>query len=110
MRASSHAKRNQKRDRKLVEPMRTAIYIEDGLTQFVLTAETEIDKKVLEQLRSGQDIQTYAGSFYNCKGGWIRQDAPYSGSEWVGEYFTRKNEYKDESLIFLMRPKKEPKE
>lgn len=80
--------------------LKTAIYIEDGLTQFVLTAETDIDKKVLEQLRSGQDVQTYPGSFYNCQGGWVRQQDA-RGNGWG-----YRSEYRDESLIFVMRPKK----
>lgn len=77
--------------------MKTAIYIEQGLTQFVLTPETDIDRKVIEQLESGQGLETYRGSFYDCRGGWKRQQYGYY------EYGGSARE--DSSLIFVVRPK-----
>ncbi len=71
--------------------MKTAIYIENNRTQFVLTAETEIDKKVLEQLNAAKGLQTFQGSFYDCRGGYIRQGG--FGGDWKD---------RDESLIFLV--------
>jgi len=79
--------------------VKTAIYIEDGLTQFVLTAETKIDEKVIEQLRSGSDIETYKGAFYNCRGGWVRQQESEFSS------YGYSSGTRDESLIFVMKPK-----
>ncbi len=56
--------------------MKTAIYIEDGTVQLVLTPENEFEKNAL---RSFEDKPTKAeiksGSFYQCQGGWIRQSA-----------------------------------
>jgi len=75
--------------------MKTAIYIENNRMQFVLTAETEIDKKVLEQLRDVRGLQTFKGSFYDCHGGYIRQGSGF------GEWNDR-----DDSLIFLVEEKK----
>lgn len=75
--------------------MKTAIYIESNRTQFVLTAETEIDKKVLEQLNTAKGLRTFKGSFYACAGGWIRQ----------GHGFNEWND-RDDSLIFLIEETK----
>lgn len=54
--------------------MKTAIYIEDGIVQLVLTPETEFEKNAL---RSFEDKPTsakiFAGAFYDCRGGWVRQ-------------------------------------
>lgn len=80
--------------------MKTAIYIENGLMQFVLTAETEIDKKVVEQLESGQDLETFRGSFYDTHGGWKRQRHGY---EQFSGFEERARD--DSSLIFVMKPK-----
>ncbi len=65
--------------------MKTAIYIEDGRTQLVLTPESDFEKGVVEKVSKGEhDIKIYTGSFYDCEGGWGRH-----GSD-------------DESLIFVM--------
>lgn len=53
--------------------MKTAIYIEDGVTQLVLTPETLFEKQALNAIA---DAPTQAfikqGSFYDCQGGWTR--------------------------------------
>lgn len=72
--------------------MKTAIYIEDGRTQFVLTAETTIDKQVLSELQS-TSLKTYRGKFYGCQGGWTR---------WEGKYPTYGDRPGDDSLIFVV--------
>ncbi len=62
--------------------MKTAVYIEDGVTQIVITPETEFEQKVLDML-SGPNIETqiWRGSFYSCQGGWNRmQDHPTKNS------------------------------
>ena len=74
--------------------MKTAIYIEDGRTQFVLTPETEIDKKVLAELQS-TDLKTYRGSFYGCQGGWTRWN---ESSAWSYDCAAQG----DQSLIFVI--------
>ena len=74
--------------------MKSAIYVEDGLTQVVLTPETEAEKMALKLAEEGGTISVYRGSFYGCRGGWTRhmeRPSPY-GSD-------------DESLILVCRPK-----
>lgn len=56
--------------------MKTAIYIEDGRTQFVLTPETKIDREVLDEIES-TNLKTYRGEFYGCSGGWTRHDSSF---------------------------------
>lgn len=53
--------------------MKSAIYIEDGLFQVVLTPETEIEKTCLEKLSNNAQLEVHKGSFYECQGGWYRQ-------------------------------------
>ncbi len=47
--------------------MKTAIYIEDGVTQLVITPVTEFEKNALKSMR-GDDIgfEIFDGSFYDC--------------------------------------------
>jgi len=55
--------------------MKAAIYIEDGLTQLVLTPESDFEKGVVSEIKKGdQNVNIYAGSFYECQGGWIRNN------------------------------------
>ena len=74
--------------------MKTAIYIEDGITQLVLTPEDDFEKGCLSKLHqavvqipdplnlqvktlkfSAYSGEFYAqrGQFYGCQGGWIKQ-------------------------------------
>ncbi len=79
--------------------MKTAIYIEDGLLQLVLTPESETDHKVLDTLEgAGEKLQTYRGEFYACQGGWMRQREEYPGS--MGYTVARS---RDDSLIFVVK-------
>ncbi len=59
--------------------MKTAIYIEDGVVQLVITPESEFEK---QSLRSFSDKSISAkimtGSFYDCRGGWVRQQPYYA--------------------------------
>ena len=62
--------------------MKAAIYIEQGVTQIVLTPENEWEKNALKMIAesSGQESQTYWNKFYECQGGWYRQtQAVYDG-------------------------------
>lgn len=55
--------------------MKTAIYIEDGLCQLVITPETEFEKNALTTFQDKPlEANLYAGSFYRCAGGWARQN------------------------------------
>lgn len=55
--------------------MKTAIYIEDGVTQLVITPETKFEKKALRDYFEGEPLEAkvMVGSFYDCRGGWISQ-------------------------------------
>jgi len=62
--------------------MKTAIYIEDGITQVVLTPETEFEKQALKQIGSSDvSAQIFSGTFYECMGGWTRQSRNYGNSD-----------------------------
>lgn len=53
--------------------MKTAIYIEDGTTQLVLTPESNFEKEAIEKInREKLDVTINKGSFYLCQGGWNR--------------------------------------
>lgn len=58
--------------------MKTAIYIEDGVVQLVLTPESEFERSALGSF-SGKDlgVKIFNGEFYDCRGGWARQKAHY---------------------------------
>ena len=58
--------------------MRTAVYIEEGVLQVVLTPETTFEKSIVKDfaLYAAQNqvtILPFVGAFYDCNGGWIRQ-------------------------------------
>jgi hypothetical protein len=81
--------------------MKTAIYIEDGIVQLVITPESDFEKNALTTFRDKPlDAKLFAGTFYDCRGGWVRQTAqtPYS----LGEYGMGRRD--DHSLILTMRP------
>jgi hypothetical protein len=74
--------------------MKTAIYIADGVTQLVLTPETDYERSVLDTLGNGeQRAKMFKGSFYECSGGWVRQTSSFS-SDYSGY-----NRERDSSLI-----------
>jgi hypothetical protein len=58
--------------------MKTAIYIEDGVVQLVITPETTFEKNALSSF-SEKPLQAklFSGSFYDCRGGWVRQSSYY---------------------------------
>lgn len=66
--------------------MKTAIYIEDGVVQLVITPESEFEKNALSSFeKKSLTAQIYTGVFYDCRGGWVRQKDiyhnPYGRSE-----------------------------
>lgn len=62
--------------------MKTAIYIEDGAVQLVITPESEFEKSALRSFeKKSMDAKIFAGSFYDCRCGWTRQKAFYQNSE-----------------------------
>jgi hypothetical protein len=82
--------------------LRTAIYIEDGVIQLVLTPDNDWEKKALDSFAEKPvNAQIYHGAFYDCRGGWTRQTTHY---ESFGGY--SRNE--DRSLILRVdQPKAE---
>ena len=77
--------------------MKTAIYIEDGIVQLVVTPESDFEKNALTMFREKPlEAQLFAGSFYDCRGGWVRQNH-YSRKLQYGYSFQQNNS--DESLI-----------
>lgn len=80
--------------------MKTAIYIEDGLVQLVITPESEFEKNALSTLREKPlDARLFAGSFYDCRGGWVRQSAFRERDS----FQPRSLEKDDQSLILVAR-------
>jgi hypothetical protein len=73
--------------------MKTAIYIEDGTVQLVITPESEFEKNALASFRDKpMEAKIFSGAFYDCRGGWVRQSPHYDDGP-----YGRTNE--DESLI-----------
>ena len=83
--------------------MKTAIYIEDGVVQLVVTPETKFEKNALSSFQDKPlEAQIFSGTFYDCRGGWVRQ-ANYYESNIYG-----RNDH-DKSLILraVSNPTKE---
>lgn len=58
--------------------MKTAIYIEQGVTQLVLTPESKWEESVVDSIADKRDERNASvfitrGCFYHCQGGWDRQ-------------------------------------
>ena len=65
--------------------MKTAIYIEDGVVQLVITPETKFEKNALSSFEDKElETKIFSGSFYDCRGGWIRQKGYYQPSGMYG--------------------------
>lgn len=80
--------------------MKTAIYIEDGTVQLVITPETEFEKRALETFRDKPiDAKLFSGSFYDCRGSWIRQQT------YREPHFSSNYDKTDQSLILRMDTK-----
>ena len=76
--------------------MKTAIYIEDGTVQLVITPESEFEKRAIDMFRDKpMAAKLFSGSFYDCRGGWIRQRG-YFHPTYYGEHDD------DKSLILRM--------
>jgi len=74
--------------------MKTAIYIEDGVIQMVITPENDFEKNTLRAFGDGPiETVAFVGSFYDCRGGWVRQSDHYPYAN---------NASQDRSLIVRM--------
>jgi hypothetical protein len=79
--------------------VKTAIYIEDGVTQVVLTPETEWEKKAIKTMEDRfLKVRLFAGEFYDCRGGWVRQ------KEYHPHYTYGSDAHRDYSLILRIEP------
>jgi hypothetical protein len=53
--------------------VKIALYIEDGLEQIVLSAQTKSEQSILDKLHDGdRSLSIKKGGFYECQGGWVR--------------------------------------
>jgi hypothetical protein len=82
--------------------MKTAIYIEDGVVQLVITPENDFEKNALGSFSKGNINATImAGAFYNCQGGWTRHKA-------INNYYSDLvSDKEDKSLIIRYQESKE---
>ncbi len=54
--------------------MKSAIYIEDGVVQLVLTPQNDFEKNALGSFEDKDlSLEIHRGAFYYCQGGWHRQ-------------------------------------
>lgn len=66
--------------------MKTAIYIEDGVVQLVITPESDFEKSALRSFEDKpMEAQVFAGTFYDCRGGWVRQASYFGGGMSYGD-------------------------
>jgi hypothetical protein len=57
--------------------VKTAIYIEDGVVQLVLTPEGKFEKNALAAFENKPtETRIMHGEFYDCAGGWARHSRP----------------------------------
>lgn len=80
--------------------MKTAIYIEDDTVQLVITPESEFEKNAMSMFyEKPLEANLFSGSFYDCRGGWVRQ---------TGFYPKQANQFSgdadDKSLILRIAP------
>lgn len=53
--------------------MKTQIFVDDKVTQVVLTPETEFEKHIVEEFDFKKStVQIFKGNFSDCQGGWKR--------------------------------------
>ena len=56
--------------------MKTAIYVEDGVVQLVLTPQNEFETNVLRSFDGDKlNVVIKTGQFYDCRGGWTRHSS-----------------------------------
>ena len=86
--------------------MKTAIYIEDGVVQLVITPESDFEKNALSTIQDKPlDVKVFSGSFYDCRGGWVRQ-AQYYGNSGMHGF----NDNDDKSIILRVAKEVEIKD
>ncbi len=74
--------------------MKTAIYIEDGIVQLVITPESDFEKSAIGSIANKPtELQVFNGTFYDCRGGWTRQ------SDYDSQWGQLNRDSRDKSLI-----------
>lgn len=83
--------------------MKTAIYIEDGTVQLVITPEGEFERNAISSF-NGKELaaKIFTGSFYDCRGGWVRQNQFYNHA-----YEPLNSNKDDKSIIIRIKTEKE---
>ena len=61
--------------------MKTAIYIEDGDVQLVITPQNDWERNALKSFGDNMSVSVMRGEFYECSGGWHRQTRYNSNEE-----------------------------
>lgn len=80
--------------------MKVAIYIDDGIQQVVLTPENEWEKTLVKSIhQKPQEVRFHEGGFYECQGGWVRQEKVYQSMYGIDR--------EPKSLIMVITEKKE---
>ena len=84
--------------------MKIALYIEDGLEQVVFTPESDTEKGILAKLHdASREMSIKRGSFYQCRGGWVRHTFGQ-----IGDSFSGYRDSDDDSTMIVLRPVKAP--
>lgn len=78
--------------------MKIALYIEDGLEQIVLTPESKVERDILAKL-DNRSIDIKHGSFYECRGGYVR----YTPSYRTSSMYSPSERSSDESTMIVLR-------
>jgi len=85
--------------------MKTAIYIEDGVVQLVITPETEFEKNALSSFREKElETKIFTGSFYDCRGGWVKQSGYFGSPHYQG------SDNNDKSIILKIKQEADNKD
>lgn len=58
--------------------MKTALWMVDGVTQVVLSPETDWERTALAQIQSGT-LTVLSGKFFECRGGYWRGEPTHTG-------------------------------
>lgn len=83
--------------------MKIALYIEDGLEQIVLTPEGDTERSILAKLTDEtRTLEIKHGSFYECRGGWMRHKASFIG------LYDRERKDDDSTMLVLRQRQPEP--
>lgn len=86
--------------------MKVAVYIENGVTQLVLTPEGDWEREVTKKLASDgeYDVTIKRGEFYECRGGWFRHGFPSSEDSLILRADRRNESLSNEVSVVPLTP------